>query len=72
VILRDHEARRDAPATYTVTRVRWATAAPGVADGEWQDIDTGSNEGFRGLAWTTAALTFAGMLRLDAAPSGED
>ena len=28
VILRDHEARRDAPATYTVTRVRWATAAP--------------------------------------------
>ena len=72
VILRDREAQWDAPATYTVTRVRWTRAAPGVADGEWQDIDTDSNDGFRGLTWTIAAPTFARMLKLDAAPHGED
>jgi hypothetical protein len=72
VILRDREPEWDAPATYAVTRVRWTPAAPGVADGEWQDIDADENEGFRGLAWTIAALTFAHMVKLDAAPHGED
>jgi len=76
VILRDHDAGWDgtptAPDTYTITRVRWATAAPGVAHGEWQDIDANENEGFRGLAWTLAALNFARMLRLDAAPQDQD
>jgi hypothetical protein len=76
VILRGREAQRDGRAgtlaTYTVTRVRWATAAPGVADGEWQDIDADGNEGFRGLTWTIAARTFAGMISLDAVPQDED
>jgi len=76
VILRDHDAGWDGntttPATYTVTRVRWATADPRVADGEWQDIDTNDNEGFRGLTWTIAALTFARMIRPDAAPQDQD
>ena len=76
VILRDHDAGWDGgagtPATYAVTRARWATAAPGVADGEWQDIETDTNEGFRGLTWTVAALTFARMIQLDAAPQDQD
>jgi hypothetical protein len=71
VILRDREAEWGTPAGYTVTRVRWTPVAPGVADGEWQDIDADGNEGFRGLTWTIAALTFARMVKLDAAPQGE-
>jgi hypothetical protein len=70
VILRDHEAGESgspwAEGGYTVTRVRWATAAPGIAGGEWQDIDQGENEGFRDLDWQRAALAFARMAKLDA------
>ena len=72
VILRDREAQWDDPATYTVTRVRWTAAAPGVADGEWRDIDADDNENFRGLPWTTAARTYARMLTLDAFPDDGD
>jgi hypothetical protein len=72
VILRDHEAQWDDPATYTVTRVRWTAAAPGVADGEWQDLDADGNEDFRGLTWTLAASTFVRMLKLDAIPDDGD
>jgi len=72
VILRDREAQWADPATYTVTRVRWTPAAPGVADGEWRDIDADGNENFRRLTWTTAALTFARMLKLDAIPDDGD
>jgi hypothetical protein len=76
VILRDHDAGWDGnlttPATYTVTRVRWTVVAPGVADGEWQDIDANEGEGFRGLTWLIAGLNFARMIRLDAAPQDQD
>jgi hypothetical protein len=72
VILRDHEAEWDAPASYTVTRAEWTPVAPGVADGEWQDIDVNINEGFRGLPWWTAVGTFTRMLKLDAMPDDED
>lgn len=72
VILRDHEAQWDTPVTYTVTRVHWTATAPGVADYEWRDIDVDANEGFRGLTWTLAALTFTRMLRIDAAPQDQD
>jgi hypothetical protein len=76
VILRDHNAGWDGHAgtlaTYTVTRVRWTLAAPGIADGEWQDIDADECEGLRGLTWTIAALTFARMIRLDAVPEDQD
>lgn len=72
VILRDREAQWDDPATYTVTRVRWTPVAPGVADGEWRDIDGDGSENFRGLTWTIAALAFARMLKLDAMPDDGD
>lgn len=72
VILRDREAQWDDPATYTVTRVRWTAAAPGVADGEWRDIDADDNENFRSLPWTTAARTYTRMLTLDAIPDDGD
>jgi hypothetical protein len=76
VILRDCTAEGGGGpwtlAGYTVTRARWVTAAPGIADGEWQDIDEDAGEGFRGLTWQVAELTFARMIKLDAMRPDED
>jgi hypothetical protein len=76
VILRDDDPERGGRAgtvaTYTVTRACWVSVAPGIADGEWRDIDQDGNEGFRGLPWTIAARTFARMTELDAQPRDED
>src|SRR5262249_54012986 len=72
VILRDREAQWDDPATYTVTRVRWTPAAPGAAAGKGRHTDADANENTGALTWPSAARPFARMLKLDAAPHGED
>jgi hypothetical protein len=71
VILRDHEAERNAPAAYTS---RGSTGPPPPQGSLTANGRTWTQAATRGSGpnWTTAALTFARMVKLDAAPHDED